>query len=638
MVAAIEHRGRHGGRGWTDGAAALGWRRHHHLSPDPLPELPSRPVAAVLDGVIYNAAEIQALATPEGVPGGDGYSGGTGHPAAAGDGGVDAVVRGYRHWGPGVFRRLEGMFAAALWDPGHRRLILARDPFGIKPLYYTYNTDDGSFLFGSEIKSFLRHPGFRKEFNRTALRPYLTFQYSVLDETFFRGVYKLPPGTYLELPWPRGREQPSAFRITPFASPPFAGPARRPGGTGTGDAAAAPPSELQRGAAAAGDKAGLDRHIQAVKAAVSDSVARHKPHRGGGSFLSGGIDSSFITALMGPEKTFSAGFKDYDGIFNETDVAADLARHLGVENFRCLIGAREAFESLPAIQYHLDEPQSNPSCVPLYFLSRMAAEHVNVVLSGEGADELFGGYDSYQPSPAMARYRRLVPAFLRRAGSAAASRLPANRITDFAVRGGQTVEQSFIGQARVFSDAEAAAVLRDEYAGGPPSAAITGPVYARAAGADDLTKMQHLDMTLWLPGDILLKADKLTAAHSLEVRMPFLDKGVMDAAAAVPAAFRIRDGQGKYPLRMAAADYLPRDWVSREKVGFSVPIRHWLRRKKYYGMVRGTFRSEAARRFFKEDKLLALLDGHFSGRVNNARRIWTVYVFLTWYGVFFPSG
>lgn len=607
MTEAIKHRGRQGGGQWVEGPAALGWRSYRRASMD----LPRGSLAAVLDGVIYNADEIRSQLMEEGAPS-------EVPPSRSSGSDLDVVMAGYRHWGPDVFRRLSGMFAAALWDTRRRHLILARDPFGMKPLYYTSNTDDGSFIFGSEIKAFPEHPRFRKQLNSRALRPYLTFQYSVLDETFFRGVFKLPPGTYLELPWPQGREEALRHRISKFGPDPFA--------DGSGPAGVA-----------AGGGGEMARHVEAIKAVVADSVERHKPEEGGGSFLSGGIDSSLITALMVPHKTFSAGFKDYEGIFNETDVAADLARRLGVENYRCLIDAGEAFEHLPAIQYHLDEPQSNPSCVPLYFLSRMAAEHVDVVLSGEGADELFGGYDSYAPSPAMARYRQ-VPAFLRRLAGATAARLPGNRLADFLVRGGQTVEQSFVGQAHVFTAAEAAALLTDEFAGGPSPESITGPVYARAAGADELTKMQHLDMNLWLPGDILLKADKLTAAHSLEVRMPFLDKQVMDVAAAVPPSFRIREGQGKYPLRQAAAHYLPRDWVHRQKVGFSVPIRHWLRQEKYYEMVGEAFRSEPARRFFRSDQLMHLLEGHFSGRVNNARRIWTVYVFLTWYGAFFPEG
>jgi asparagine synthase (glutamine-hydrolysing) len=478
-------------------------------------------------------------------------------------------------------------------------MFFARDFFGIKPLYYTQNTTDNSLIFGSEIKSFLKQPAFKKELNKDALKPYLTFQYSVMDETFFKGVYKLKPGHYMI--YQNGKLDIKRYWDVDY-------------------------NEKENS---------LEYYKEKIKDTLRESVAYHKiSDVKVGSFLSGGIDSSYITALLMPNKTFSVGFKDYEGIFNETNLAGELSEILDIENYKELVNADQCFDMLPTIQYHMDEPQSNLSSVPLYFLAQLASKHVTVVLSGEGADEIFGGYVWYQKSANLEKYEK-IPFGIRRSLSNLSKSLPQNKITNFLVKGGQRIEEKFIGQAKVFEESDALNVLRDEYKKGPSVGDITKKVYDNIQGKDDITKMQYLDLHLWLPGDILLKADKMSMAHSIELRVPFLDKEVMAMAGEIPGNLRVNDIDTKYALRQASKEVLPDEWANREKVGFPVPMRHWLKEEKYYNLVKEMFTSDLAKEFFNTDELERYLDEHYTGQHNYARYIWTVYVFLVWYKKFF---
>ena len=380
----------------------------------------------------------------------------------------------------------------------------------------------------------------------------------------------------------------------------------------------------------------LESYMQQITDSLKESVRVHKiADVPVGAFLSGGIDSSFITALFKPENTFSVGFGDYDGIFNETDQARRLSEILGFNHHVRLIGAEEFFSALPTIQYHLDEPQSNLSTVPLYFLAQLASEHVTVVLSGEGADELFGGYESYMRTPHLQKYDKLVPKTMRHGLSKLARKLPKNRATDFLVRGGQTPEEYFIGQARVFPEDEAMAVLKPEFRNGTTVSELTAPIYKTVTGKDDVTKMMTVDMRLWLPGDILLKADKMSSAHSLELRVPFLDKEVMKVAEKIPTKYRIKDGLSKYALRKAALAELPEEWARRPKNGFPVPIRDWLKQEKYYNYVKEIFESPEAGLFFDQERLIGYLDEHRQGKAMRQRYIYTAMSLILWYREYF---
>ncbi|QAS53213.1 asparagine synthase (glutamine-hydrolyzing) [Halobacillus litoralis] len=513
----------------------------------------------------------------------------------------EVVLHGYEEYGVEILHKLRGMFAFAIWDKEQEELFLARDPFGIKPLYYSSNTKDGSFLFGSEIKSFLPCPSFVKEFNKEALKPYLTFQYSALVETFFEGVFKLNPGHYMI--YKKGSCQVHEYWDTTYTETTLT----------------------------------LEEAVEEIKNFMEDSVRHHQMSEVKvGSFLSGGIDSSYVTTLMKPKKTFSVGFKDYNGIFNETNLAEDLSEQLEIQNHRKLISGEEFFEKVPAIQYHMDEPHANLSSIPLYFLAELASRHVTVVLSGEGADELFGGYDWYQISRKHQAYEK-VPFPLRQFVSKICERLPKNQLTNFLLMGGKKVEEKFIGQAKIFSEEGAVSLLKPPYHSGKTASMILKKTYQKVRHTNDFTKMQYTDIHHWLPGDILQKADKMSSAHSLELRVPFLDKQVMETASKLAPSLRVHPKDTKYALRQAAKSVLPEEWADRAKVGFPVPIRDWLRKQRYYEHVKEVLLSETASSFFHTEELLGYLDAHYENQGNWHRCIWTVYVFLIWYEVYFVN-
>jgi len=513
---------------------------------------------------------------------------------------TEVLVHGWEEYGEELPEHLRGMFAFVIWDEKKKTLFGARDHFGIKPFYYT-GLSDGNLLFGSEIKSFLEHPLFRKEVNPDALRPYLTFQYSSLPETFFKGTFKLPAAH--RFLYKDGKMTVTRYWDTDFSE--------------KNDLSFAETAEQ------------IDRRVH-------ESVAAHRiSDVKVGAFLSGGVDSSYITATLMPDKTFSVGFAESKK-FDETTEAEELSRLLGIGNYKKMLSAEECFAAFPAIQYHMDEPQSNPSSVPLYFLAGLASEHVTVVLSGEGADEIYAGYEWYDETPLARKYKKL-PAWLRRAAASVAKRLPYFKGHDFIIRSSGRPEDYFIGQALVFSEKEASDILKEAYRCGPSPKEVTAPIYERTKGLSELEKKQYLDLNLWLPGDILLKADKMSMAHSIELRVPYLDKVVMKEAESIPAAYKINGQNTKAVMRTAANKTLPDEWANREKKGFPVPIRTWLREDPFYSDVKRHFTSDTAAEYFDTDKLLKLLEDHKNGTAQNGRKIWTVYTFLVWHEQFFGA-
>lgn len=590
MMNTIIHRGPDSGGIHSDDKVTLGFRR---LSIIDLSEVANQPlysedgnIVLVFNGEIFNFQELRADLIEKG------------HTFKT-QSDSEVIIYGYVEYGVDFVKKLRGMFAFCIWDKKNDLQFIARDGFGIKPLYYSEHTTDGTFIFGSEIKSFLPHPSFIKELNKQAIRPYLTFQYSSMNETFFKGVFKLPPAHYMLIQ--NGQKQIVQYWDKKFHA----------------------------------KDAPIEKYIEEIQSTVKESVEAHKiSDVKVGSFLSGGIDSSYITSLLRPDKSFSVGFADYEDMFNETNLAKDLSDTLNIQNERRYITADECFEALPKIQWHMDEPQSNPSSVPLYFLSELASKDVTVVLSGEGADEIFGGYAWYQNSGKMQKYEKL-PLGLRKTLRGMAEALPKNQYTNFLIKGAQTVEERFIGEAVVWDEVDAINVLKPAYKNAPSVKSITKRIYDEVPGDDDVTKMQYLDLNLWMPGDILLKADKMSMAHSIELRVPFLDKEVMELAKNIPSRYRVNDIDTKYVLRQAAHQELPEEWAKRPKLGFPVPIRHWLREEKYYSMVKEMFTTDFANEFFDTKQLVGYLDEHYEGKANRGRYIWTVYVFLVWYKKFF---
>lgn len=283
----------------------------------------------------------------------------------------------------------------------------------------------------------------------------------------------------------------------------------------------------------------------------------------------------------------------------------------------------------------MDEPQSNLSSVPLWFLAQLAAEQVTVVLSGEGADELFAGYAYYEDVPSLARFKRVVPRGIRRALGRFVADKPYFKGRNFLLKAAEMPEKWFTGQAFVYRPDEIDDIVRPEYAGGPDAFELCAPVYDRVQDFCDLSKRQYLDMNMWLPGDILLKADKMCMAHSLELRVPFLDKKVMEFAQHIPACFRVNENGNKQVVRHAANRVLPDEWATRPKKGFPVPLKFWLREQKYYDYVKEYFTAPWAEEFFDTSKLMQMLDDHFEGRALNQRKIYTALTFLIWYKRYF---
>ena len=360
-----------------------------------------------------------------------------------------------------------------------------------------------------------------------------------------------------------------------------------------------------------------------------------------GSFLSSGIDSSYMAACLAKEnpaiKTFTVGFAEYQGERDEISWAQELADELGVSNASHHITEPEYWESLPRVQWHMDEPCADPSAVALYFVDKLAATQVKAVLSGEGADEFFGGYKIYQTPFANAHVAGL-PKPLLQAGAHLASALHL-RGANYLNRASHTVEDWYYTNANgvAFSPEERAALLKEQVSVGGPQD-LVAPTYAEAAAQnlDETTRMQYLDLHFWLVGDILLKTDKMSMAHSLESRVPFLDRGVFDLARTIPTPLKTNEHQTKIALRQAAERAIPPQWAQKEKLGFPVPVVNWLREDRYYQQVKEWFTGPEAQQFFNVDQLLRLLDDHRAG-ADNSRKIWICFMFLMWYRIFFTE-
>ena len=510
---------------------------------------------------------------------------------------TEVLIHLYEEKGEEMLNDLRGMFAFAIYDMRNKKLFAARDFFGIKPFYY--GVFNNHMLFGSEIKSFLAFPDFKKEVNTVALENYLTFQYSVLDETFFKGVYKLKPGHYLVY-------KDGKIDIKRYFQPRF-----EP------------------------EKAGLQDTIKKIEDVMLDSVKTHKiSDVEVGSFLSSGVDSSFVAATFKGDKTFTVGF-DYEK-YNEIGYAEKLSEKVGIDNYSKIISTDEYWDSLGKIQYHMDEPLADPSAVALYFVSKLASKHVKVALSGEGADEFFGGYNIYR-EPMDLQITKLIPKPLRKGIAAIMKALPFRfKGKNYLIRASMDLEDRFIGNAKMFSEKERERILKNP-TGKYNHKEITKPYYDFTKGQDDVTRMQFIDLNLWMVGDILLKADKMSMANSLEVRVPFLDKEVFEVARHVQPDYRVNREATKYAFRMAAKDYLPEEVASKKKLGFPVPTRVWLKDEKYYNIVKTAFQSEAAQKYFNTDKIVKYLDDHKNGKADNSRKVWTIYMFLVWYNQFFGN-
>jgi len=596
----MRHRGPDEPGTWSDQAVVLGFNRlsiidiahsHQPLRWGP-PESPDRYVL-VFNGEIYNYLELRAELSAN-------------HGAVFGtDGDGEAIIAAYHYWGTAALKRLRGMFAFALWDTVEKELFCARDPFGIKPLFMA--TGSGGTAVGSEKKCLLDLAdavGIDLGIDERAVQHYTVLQYVPEPETLHRGIRRLESGSYARV---RQGKPPEVTRyFTPvFAAKPFI--------------------------------AGTEQsRYDEITAVLEDSVAKHmRADVTVGAFLSGGIDSTAIAALAMRHNprliTFTTGF-EREG-FSEVDVAVASAEAIGARHVTKVVSQAEFVAALPEIVWYLDEPVADPALVPLFFIAREARKHVKVVLSGEGADELFGGYTIYR-EPLSLRPFDYLPGPVRKTLGRAAKPLPDGmRGKSLLHRGSLTLEERYYGNARSFSDAQLRAVLpgfREEWT----HTDITAPVYATSEGWDPVARMQHIDLFTWLRGDILVKADKMTMANSLELRVPFLDPEVFAVASQLPADQKITRATTKFALRKALEPIVPAHVLNRPKLGFPVPIRHWLRAGELLDWAYATVDASQAGALVDIAAVRTMLDEHRRGESDHSRRLWTVLIFMLWHAIF----
>lgn len=589
MTEVITHRGPDSDGFFTDDYISMGFRRLSIIDLDaghqPIYN-EDKSLVLTFNGEIYNYKELRKVLIQKG------------HKFYT-DTDSEVLVHGFEEWQEDLLPKLRGMFGFAIYNTKDKSVFIARDMFGIKPMHYTQIGED--FVYGSEIKSLLEHPKFVKKFNTRALDTYLSFQYAVPPETFFEGVYCLMPGHYL---WYRDGE----VETTRYFEPRFN-----------------PNEEMSE-----------EEAVNEIEKVFENSVNAHKiADVEVGCFLSSGVDSSYVSTYFADQKTFTVGF-DFGEKYNEISWAENLSKKIGVEHHTHLISSEEFWDAVPTVQYHMDQPLADPSCIALYFVSRLASQYVKVVLSGEGADELFGGYTCYNDPRVFKIYQTIVPHCIRKAIRAVCRKLPDIKGRDYLIRACDPLEERYIGNAFMYDYKQKKALLKDPSIATRPQD-YTRKYYYRCRKYDDVTKMQYLDINMWMVGDILLKADRMSMANSLELRVPFLDKEVFKVASSLPTSLRCNKSNTKYAMRKAAVRHMPEETAEKEKLGFPVPTRVWLRDEKYYNVVKKKFKGKTAEKFFNTDTLVAWLDEHFSGKEDNSRRVWTVYVFLVWYDIYFDE-
>lgn len=589
MTEVITHRGPDSDGFFSDDYISMGFRRLAIIDLDsgrqPIYN-EDKTLVLTFNGEIYNYKELKKVLIEKG------------HKFYT-DTDSEVLIHGFEEWKEDLLPRLRGMFGFAIYNTQDKSVFIARDFFGIKPMHYTKIGND--FVYASEIKSILKHPKFVKRFNMRALDTYLSFQYAAPPETFFEDVYCLMPGHYL---WFRDGE----IETTRYFEPKFN-----------------PDEDMTE-----------EEAVDKIEKVFENSVNAHKiADVEVGCFLSSGVDSSYVSTYFADQKTFTVGF-DFGEKYNEISWAERLSKEIGVEHHTHLISSEEFWDAVPTVQYHMDQPLADPSCIALYFVSRLASQYVKVVLSGEGADELFGGYTCYNEPRVFKLYQKIVPHCIRKAIRAICKKLPDIKGRDYLIRACDPLEDRYIGNAFMYDLKEKRNILKDPSIATRPQDFVR-KYYYRCRKYDDVTKMQYLDINMWMVGDILLKADRMSMANSLELRVPFLDKEVFKVASSLPTSLRCNKSNTKYAMRKAAVKHMPEATAEKEKLGFPVPTRVWLRNEKYYNIVKKKFEGKTAQKFFNTDALVAWLDEHFSGKEDNSRRVWTVYVFLVWYDIYFDE-
>lgn len=506
---------------------------------------------------------------------------------------TEVIIHGYEEWGTEVTKHLRGMFAFAIWDTKQKTLFIARDGFGIKPLYYA--KFGSSFMFASEIKAFLDHPKFKKELNKEILSSYLCFNSTPTEETFFKGVYRVEPG--YQILYKNGKINKMRFFKLEFDE----------------------------------TNEDMDTIVKRIRTAMASSVKYHQiSDVEVGSFLSSGIDSSYLVSLARPDKTFTVGYDNPK--YDEIKYAKDLADKLGIENKSKKITKEEYMKAFPNIMYHMDEPLADPSAIALYFVAQIASKDVKVVTSGEGADELFGGYLSYREEIDQSWYMK-IPYPIRHVASLVAGLFPEVRGFNFIYRRGRKLEDYNIGLGRVFRDEEAMKIVN--FKNQINTKDIVAPLYMEYKDSSNLVKRQVIDYYYWLVQDFLHAVDRNTMMFGLEARTPFLDKEVYEVARHLPTYAKINKETTKPALRLAAKESIPTEAYKKKKLGFPVPLREWIREDDLYQEIKNKFDSPVAKEIFNHERIIKLLEDHKSGKKDCYKKVWTIYTFLVWYDQFF---
>ena len=508
---------------------------------------------------------------------------------------TEVIINGYKKWGKKVVDHLRGMYAFAIYDIKNDELFMARDKWGIKPLYYAKFND--TFMFASEIKALLEHPDFDKKLNEDILSAYLCFNSCPTEETFFKGVYRLEPGHTLF--YKNGK-----IKIEKFFQLDIE------------------PKEQD-----------WDKIVSDIKDAMKESVEYHQiSDVEVGSFLSSGIDSSYLVSLARPDKTYTVGYKNKK--YDEIGYAKDLTNKLNIHNKSKEITKEEYIKNFEKIIYYMDEPLADPSAIALYFVAEIASKDVKVVMSGEGADEFFGGYGTYLEDINQSWYMK-IPYFLRHFAYLITKPFGDVRGFNFVYRRGQHLEDYNIGLGRVFRDKDARKIvkLKNQI----HTKEIVAPLYNDYKTKDNTCKRQVIDYYYWLVKDFLHAVDRNTMMFSLEARTPFLDDKVYEVARHLPFSAKINNVTTKPALREAAKSVIPNESYKKKKLGFPVPLREWMRDEDLYNKIKVEFESDNAKKFFKQDKILKLLELHKSKKKDTYKKVWTIYTFLVWYRVYFNN-
>jgi asparagine synthase (glutamine-hydrolysing) len=618
MANAIVHRGPDSDGYWTDHAAGIGLA-HRRLAVVDLSPAGAQPMASgsgryviAFNGEIYNHPRLRQMLEAEGRVG----------AAWRGHSDTETLLAGFDAWGiEGTLQRAIGMFAIALWDRQTRVLTLARDRLGEKPLYYGWQGQGpaAAFLFGSELSALRRHPAFAADINRDALALYMRHNCIGGAQSIYTGIHKLPPGHLLTV---------SAAAPEPVLRQWWSG-------------AAVAEQGVTRPFAGTPEQA-----VDALEALLRDAVAQQMmadvPL---GAFLSGGIDSSTVVALMQaqssrPVRTFSIGF--HEAGYNEAEHAKAVAKHLGTDHTELYVTPEQALAVIPKLPTLYSEPFADSSQIPTFLVSQLARQHVTVSLSGDAGDELFCGYTRYQmtagvwgkvsrlPRPVRQLAAGMITAVSPSAWDKLGAVLPLSRVGDklhkgAALLGSRSVANLYWGMVSHWSDPVSVVLGATE-----PATVLSGAAPA-LQGLGDVERMMALDMLSYLPDDILTKVDRAAMGVSLETRVPFLDHRVVEFAWSLPLAYKLRGGVTKWPLRQVLYRHVPRDLIERPKMGFGVPIDHWLR-----GPLREwaeTLLAEPRLRaegFFNPDPIRRKWAEHLSGQRNWQYHLWDVLMFQAW--------